>query len=282
MLLRQLRNRRRRIPGPHGSDEEPGERKKEMIIKILGKDIEIPEKPREKINEATCQKCGGRRWITRTDPNGYEFAEPCDCQKREWAFNRLRLSGLETIAKKYTFETYWIGNEEQARIKETAQKYAKNLQGWFFIGGQTGSGKTHICTAITVAAIEAGQDARYIRWRTTSEELKEAKKDGGYKEKVGQIKRAGVLYIDDLWKGQPTEADIKLAFEILSERYDERLPTIISSERSIAEIVKIDESIASRIVERCGRDRLLAIRKNPRANFRTKTAEQKNVEKVAE
>lgn len=240
-----------------------------MIINILGKDIDIPDGPEEKRGRKRCPKCGGRGWITRTDSAGYEFADPCECQVKKWAFDRLRLSGIEKIAERCTFDTFWVDTEEQAHIKEVAIKYAQELEGWFFIGGQTGSGKTHICTAITVAAINAGHDARYVRWRSTSEELKEAKKDGSYKEKVGQIKRAGVLYIDDLWKGAPTEADIKLAFEILSERYDERLPTIISSERTIADIVKIDESIASRIVERCGRDRLLAIRKNRGSNFRT-------------
>ena len=81
-----------------------------------------------------------------------------------------------------------------------------------------------------------------------------------------------MLYIDDLFKGDsetPSKQDIKLAFDLISSRYDSQLPTIISSERTIADIVKIDESIASRIVERCGRDRLLAIRKNRKSNFRT-------------
>jgi DNA replication protein DnaC len=49
-----------------------------------------------------------------------------------------------------------------------------------------------------------------------------------------------------------TPADVNLAFEILNYRYvNRRLVTILSSEKTIEEILDIDEAVGSRIFERC-------------------------------
>ena len=68
-------------------------------------------------------------------------------------------------------------------------------------------------------------------------------------------KTVEVLYIDDLFKTEqgrnPTTADVNIAFEILNYRYrNPELITIISSERTIQDIVKIDEAVGSRIFEK--------------------------------
>ena len=64
-----------------------------------------------------------------------------------------------------------------------------------------------------------------------------------------------VLYIDDMYKTgkgqQPTVGDVNLAFEIINARYnDTGKVTIISSERTVEEMLDIDEAVGSRIYER--------------------------------
>ena len=58
-----------------------------------------------------------------------------------------------------------------------------------------------------------------------------------------------VLFLDDFLKGKPTDADLKYIFEIVNERYLKKKPIIISTEKSIDEIVSWDEAVASRLVE---------------------------------
>ena len=49
----------------------------------------------------------------------------------------------------------------------------------------------------------------------------------------------------------PTSADIMIAFEILNYRYmNQDLITIISTEKSVDEILEIDEAIGSRLYQR--------------------------------
>lgn len=58
--------------------------------------------------------------------------------------------------------------------------------------------------------------------------------------------------------GNPTPADINLAMEIINYRYnlsrsnDQRMITIISSEKTISELREIDEALTGRIKEMAG------------------------------
>jgi DNA replication protein DnaC len=81
-----------------------------------------------------------------------------------------------------------------------------------------------------------------------------------------------VLYIDDFWKTQqgtnPTPADVHLAFEIINYRYqDKKCVTIISCERTVKELMQIDETVGSRIFER-SKDYRLEIERDSAKNFR--------------
>ena len=58
-----------------------------------------------------------------------------------------------------------------------------------------------------------------------------------------------------------------LAFEIFNYRYNNRLSTIISTEKTPQELVEIDEATGSRIAEMCGKN-IYAIRRDPKRNYR--------------
>ena len=85
-------------------------------------------------------------------------------------------------------------------------------------------------------------------------ELKTVRNDGEYGAILAKYRDTDVLYIDDLFKTQhgksPTEADIGIAFDILDGRYrNQKGITILSTEKSLAEIRKLDYAIAGRIAE---------------------------------
>ena len=68
---------------------------------------------------------------------------------------------------------------------------------------------------------------------------------------LDEYKRVEVLYIDDFLKGGDTDADIRLAYEILNSRYNDRgLRTILSSEMTPEKLLRRDEALGGRIYER--------------------------------
>ena len=200
----------------------------------------------------------------------------CKCKKTRSTIRRLQRSGLKNIIKDYTFDKYEATEEWQQQIKAAAVEYAKNPGGWFFIGGQSGSGKTHICTAICREFILGGREVVYMLWRDEIGPLKGVSNDAEKQaELISKYKSAEVLYIDDLFKTgkgadktvqRPTSADINVAFEILNYRGINKLPTIISSESTITDLLDIDEATAGRIVEFCREP--FSLKPDRRRNYR--------------
>ena len=199
-----------------------------------------------------CPLCKNRGY-TAALRDGHMVTVECSCMTKRHYLRLIRESGLESSLRENTFESYTTLNPWQEEAKAQAQKYVKDWRGhWFFIGGTVGSGKTHLCTAICGELLNAGIPLRYLQWRADAPMLKSAVKDGEtYRELITPLKTVRALYIDDLFKGGITDADINLAFDLLNIRYsDPSLATIISSEKTIKELVGVDEGIGTRILER--------------------------------
>lgn len=58
-----------------------------------------------------------------------------------------------------------------------------------------------------------------------------------------------VLFIDDFLKGKITAADLNYIYRIINSRYLKNMPLIISTEKTIDEIISWDEAVGSRLVE---------------------------------
>ena len=226
-------------------------------MKQLQNSISIEDAPKHStladfgLDGVDCDKCGNTGFII-TNRGDYFTSKECECMKVRRSMRSIRNSGLSDMLGRYTFDNYETPDDWRKKIKELAENFVKNDEGWFFISGRSGSGKSHICTAICKELIGKGEEVRYVIWRDESVALKACIMDREqYENRIEKLKRIHVLYIDDFWKGDITEADIKLTFEILNARYnDSKKRTIISTEMSLPDIIKVDEAIGGRIYER--------------------------------
>lgn len=200
------------------------------------------------------------------DPPG--TLKPCRCMPIRRSLRRLKRLGLDRAAKRLTFENFRAEQPWQRMALDLAQNFAREDEpGWMFLGGQSGSGKTHLCTAAAVVLLYRGFELRYMRWADESSKLKTLGLDSSRGDILSDFAKAPLLYIDDFWKSAPTDADKRITFELLNERYNRDGITIISSERSCADILDIDEAIGGRIFERCGKYQLFVARDRAR-NYR--------------
>lgn len=207
-----------------------------------------------------CRNKGYLRVVTEEGGIPNAWMRPCQCQKVRQSIRQMRRSGLQHIIQDYTFARFQATEPWQQKLKAAAQAYAQSLEGWFFFGGQSGSGKTHLCTAICRKALHQGKQVRYMLWRDDVSRIKAVANQGEeYNAAIAPYKHAELLYIDDLFKTgrsfdsrspRPTTADVNVAFEILNYRYTAKLPTIVSSECVLDDLIQIDESLAGRIAER--------------------------------
>lgn len=204
------------------------------------------------LDNVDCPICNNTGCVIKKHDDGTLWASECVCMAKRVSIRRLERSGLKDAVNRYTFKNYVADTMERKKVLYAAEDFCRNDKGWFFISGKSGSGKTHICTAICSRMMEQNKNVRYMLWRDETVLLKALTTDGEeYKSRIRPFKSVPVLYIDDFLKGGHTDADLRLAFEILNSRYnDSSLRTIISSEISLFDILGIDEATGGRIYER--------------------------------
>ena len=212
----------------------------------------------------TCDLCknkGMTYYIKDQNGTPQEWSSPCKCMKTRATIRRMKRSGLGNVIREKTFDRFQAAEPWQKAIKEAAMAYAKEPDGWFFMGGQPGGGKSHLGAAICRHFLLAGKSVVYMSWLEDSAALKAKKNDEGYGEMIDRYKTAEVLYIDDLFKTAdqggakvpPSSADVRLAFEIVNYRYNNPdLLTIVSTEYYAGQLLDIDEAVGSRIIEKSG------------------------------
>lgn len=220
-----------------------------------------------------CRKCKNKGFIAHLSNEGEEVWRDCKCKTVRATLRRAKRSGLGDILKDYSFDKFVATETWQRELKEKAQAFCKDdTAHWFYIGGQVGCGKTHLCTAIAAHYIKAGKELRYMLWAEESKFLKANVNENVYTEKMNEYKNVDVLYIDDFLKVKsgavPTDADINLAFEIINHRLitPDKI-TILSSEKTLDELMDYDEAMMSRIYKQTGPYKF-SIAKDRNKNYR--------------
>ncbi len=176
----------------------------------------------------------------------------CSCMTQRRNYQRNKASG---IPEGCTLSSFVAKESWQQGMKDKAIEYinsrAASNGSWFYIGGAVGAGKTHLAAAIA-RYLASDMSVVWGNWVKDAREFKALVNSYEYDLKFKAFTNADVLVIDDLWKHSqtPTEGDLRLAYDILNERYVNRKPTIITSEWSAEEAYQIDQAIGSRIIER--------------------------------
>lgn len=247
------------------------------------RDIDFLQMRVETINEMEgdltgydCHKCKNRGYSMEIRDNERLVSVECSCVIIRRCVRNMEASGLKNVVRDLTFDRFSAEHDWQQKIKAGAKRFADNPEGFLLFCGQPGSGKTHLCTAVCRELLLRGMDVEYVPWRDEIAQLKSLGFDSEKRaEKMERMKKCTVLYIDDFFKtargsdgmANPTKADVDLAFEILNPRYQSGAVTIISTEKSLQELVDIDEALGSRIAER-SKDHVFQIRKDAARNYR--------------
>ena len=140
----------------------------------------------------------------------------------------------------------------ECRALREAESIEKERCNSVLFMGQSGCGKSHLSLAIANNFMKNGIGVVYMNYREDMTAIKQNILDSEvYNKYLNRYKNAGVLLIDDLFKGNITPSDINIIFEIINYRYFNNKPIIVSTEKYKSDLLKIDEAIGSRILEMC-------------------------------
>lgn len=212
----------------------------------------------DKKESNVCPKCNGTTWIITRGEDGREYGKPCECRNKVIATTIMQNCGITPEDQHKGFKDFnTFGEKALIHAKQIAMSYFQMFRGDYhtrinslLLSGASGRGKTMLGLAVANNLMNMSIRVRYMAYRDEMTALKQNIVDEyAYNERINRLKNASVLFIDDLLKGKITESDVNILYEIVNYRYLQRLPMIISTEKTIEELINFDEAIGSRIAE---------------------------------
>ena len=168
----------------------------------------------------------------------------CTCKSQRESSLRALRSGLGEYLNK-TSKDYIDTELWQKEAKKKMINYCKEdieSDKWFIACGQSGSGKTLLVSIIANYLLKNfNKEVRYVTWTDFISQLKRdmlGDNSNQVSKYLDEIKNAEVLFLDELLKIY-NQTDLKYAIEIINYRYNNNLKTLITSEHSLKELLKI-------------------------------------------
>ncbi|WP_339283704.1 ATP-binding protein [Paenibacillus sp. FSL R5-0486] len=237
-----------------------------------------------------CKHCKDELgWIKRVPLSDKPFDymdkwEDCPCTK-DRAIERLMKSSHITEKFRQKTLTNFITDGLPELVKESHQAAVEYVSSYAAIKdtpqnsmallGKSGAGKTHVLMGVSNNLLKKGVGVLYFPYIEGFSELKDNMDTVG--TRLQQLKQVEVLFIDDLFKGgkkdkvtgikMPSDWEVEKMIEVINHRYLEQKPTLISSERDIADLCDIDEALGGRIHEMC-KDYMVIITGGLEMNYR--------------
>jgi DNA replication protein DnaC len=178
---------------------------------------------------------------------------PCVCKLEERRFrqqaNLRNFSDLSAF-RDLTFETFDSGVRGTRDAFEDAFAYARNPDNWIVFVGGYGCGKTHLAAAIANYALHSKQMGPIFavvpdlldHLRTTFGPDSEST----YDQRFNAIRTADLLILDDLGTENATPWAREKLFQIINHRYNERMPTVVTTN----DLDRVEGRIRSRLYDR--------------------------------
>jgi DNA replication protein DnaC len=215
---------------------------------------DVPRPEPVRYDCAICQDAGWVRFDVEPDHPNFGKLMPCVCtaerQQARLSRELNSLSNLEAL-RHLTFENFdpsMRGTDGAFRI---AREYARTTDGWLVLHGAVGVGKTHLAAAVANAYGNRNVQAA-VYFRVVPDLLDQLRatfdpETGvAYDERFQQIRNANLLVLDDLGTENTTPWASEKLFQLINHRYNEQLPTVITTN---AKLDRIEDRIVSRMLD---------------------------------
>ncbi|MCC6315296.1 MAG: ATP-binding protein [Thermomicrobiales bacterium] len=202
-----------------------------------------------------CPVCKDAGWVRLDVPVGHpHFGRlwPCECtlHRRELRLeeDKRRISNLDAFTH-HTFDDFEPAAGTDAAFALTTA-YAREPDGWLFLHGGCGAGKTHLAVAVAQEVQKSNGNVIFAVVPDLLDHLRatfDPSHGVAYDERFAMIRGAFLLVLDDLGTENTTPWAREKLYQLINHRYNERLPTIVTSNHDLRDL---DERIVSRLLDR--------------------------------
>lgn len=195
---------------------------------------------------------------------GYVDTKMCSCLRDALIRENFRASGMGDLLDRQSFENFDLerykkdGEDIYRRVRmnyTAAKAFAENFRekrGNLFLVGTTGAGKTHLTTAIARAVLDRGFDVIYDTAQNIMAAFEHDRFRSGYQATESLAEKymeCTLLILDDLGTEFTNAFTVSCLYNLLNERQNKGLSTVISTNVSPAELrEKYEDRIYSRLI----------------------------------
>ena len=182
-----------------------------------------------------CGECGGTGWLARA-VDGTRRADRCDCWRDGVARQMLSQARIPARYAKCDFSTFiTYRNEKLQRACRQARKFASDFpgvaRGLLFIG-PPGIGKTHVAVSILREVVLKGIRGVYYDTRSLLSAIRSTYNPvtrASEADILEEVMGAELLVLDDLGAERPTDWVEEMLHLVINTRYNEKRPTVFTT-----------------------------------------------------
>jgi DNA replication protein DnaC len=213
--------------------------------------------------DPNCPHCHGLGYVSQDVPVGHPLfgrALPCVCRTEEIRSAQVerlkRLSSLGALSVKrfdsFLPEGHSLEAQERQSLRRAYEQclaFADQPRGWLLLHGGYGCGKTHLAAAIANSHLDRGLPVIFVNTPDLLDHLRSTfspSSEVNYDELFEQVRGAPLLILDDLGAESPTTWAQEKLYQIFNFRYNEKLPTVVTSN---LDLDRLDPRLRSRLVD---------------------------------
>jgi DNA replication protein DnaC len=182
---------------------------------------------------------------------GQTLAQALAQRKRELMAELFRRAMVPAAFRAWDFDSFPLEQGKGAAYRLARAYAAANTEKNLMLVGATGTGKTGLAICILKARLEQGVPSLFVSVPDLLDRIR-ATFDGrgNYDQLMEGVKEVDFLALDDLGAHHATDWAREKLFQIIGHRHDWLLPTVITSDRPLAELEAIvGRRVLARIVE---------------------------------
>lgn len=183
-----------------------------------------------------------------------------EADRKKAFIKRMDWAGVSKRHFNKSFDNYVANTKEKKYALETMRYFAdKVIEGEcknVILCGSVGTGKTHLCQA-TIRYIIENTERFSVKIATITEIIRYYRASWGkstdYDETdaIENLSNKGLLIIDEMGVQNGSDNELNIIFEIINNRYESQLPTVIISNLDKGALVEL---LGQRIIDRLKED----------------------------
>jgi DNA replication protein DnaC len=168
---------------------------------------------------------------------GESLQQAIDRKKRELVAELFDQAVIPAALSEWDFDSFPVDEAKQPAYDQ-ARTYAEEVRrDNLLIIGATGTGKTGLSVCILKARLQQAVPSLFISVPDLLDKIRATfGGHGDYEHLMETVKAIDFLVLDDLGAHYATRWASEKLFQVLGYRHDWRLPTVITSDRSLAEL----------------------------------------------